>query len=118
MQHLRLECRNHKVKISSACVTSKQPSSRTLTNFSISHLNGTEKIHVVPVEAMTLSKITSNLPLRPVLLDTRWKHLDSLKLANPGFGTAGNVDLLLGADIFSHVVVHGERLAFRVHRLH
>ena len=36
-----------------------------------------------------------------------WKHLDGLKLADPGFATPGKVDILLGRDIFSCVVFHG-----------
>ena len=61
------------------------------------------------VEALILSKITSTLPLHPVSLDTKWKHLDGLELADPEFGTPGNVDLLLGADVLSHVVFHSQR---------
>ena len=91
--------------------TSNQPSSHRVTKFNIARPDGKGKI--VPVEALMLSKITSILPLRPVSLDTRWKHLESLKLADPGFGNPGNVhvDLLLGADIhvFSRVVYHGWR---------
>ena len=61
------------------------------------------------VEALILSKIMSTLPLHPVSLNAKWKHLDSLQLADPEFGTPGNVELLLGADIFSHVVFHGQQ---------
>ena len=32
-----------------------------------------------------------------------------LPLANPDYGTPGSVDLLLGADMFSRVVLHGQR---------
>ena len=39
----------------------------------------------------------------------KWRHLDSLQLANPEFDMPRNVDLLLGADIFRRVVFHGQR---------
>ena len=106
-QRLRLVRRSHSVKISGIGATSNQPSSRGVTNFSIARPD--DKGKIVPVEALILSKITSNLPLHPVSLDSKWKHLDGLQLADPEFGTPGNVDLLLGADTFSRVVLHGRR---------
>ena len=60
----------------------------------------------------------STLRLDPVSLDTKWKHLDGLQLADPEFGTTGNVDLLLGADIFSHVMFQGQRFGPSGSRLH
>ena len=106
-QRLRLVRRSHRVKISGIGATSNQPSSRGVTNFSITRPD--DKGKIVPVEALILSKITSNLPLHPVSWDSKWKHLDGLQLADPEFGTPGNVDLLLGADTFSRVVLHGRR---------
>ena len=38
-----------------------------------------------------------------------WKHLTRLSLADPDYGTPGVVDVLLGADVFSRVVLHGRR---------
>ena len=67
------------------------------------------KAKIVPVEALILSKIMSTLSLHPVSLDTKWKHLDGLQVANPEFGTPRNVVLLLGVYIFSCVVFHGWR---------
>ena len=63
------------------------------------------------VEALILSKITctSTLSLHPVSLNAKWKHLDGLQLADPEFSMPRNVDLPLGADIFSCVVFHGRR---------
>ena len=106
-RHLCLMRCNHRVKICGFGATSNQSLSRGVTNFSIAHPDGKGKI--VSVETLILSKISSTLPIRPVSLDTRWKHLDGLKLADPGFGSSGNVYLLLGADILSCVVFNGRR---------
>ncbi len=38
-----------------------------------------------------------------------WKHLSGLKLADPGFGKPGKIDILLGADVFADVLLHGRR---------
>ena len=99
---------NIRVKISGIGATSNKPSSHGGINFSNAHPD--DKGKIVAVEALILSKITSNLPIRPVSLDTKWKHLDCLQLANPGFATTGKVDLLLGTDFFSRVVLHGWRV--------
>ena len=82
MQRLRLARHNHRVKISGIGVTPNQPSSCGLPNFSIARPD--YKGRIVPVEALIPSKVTSNLSLCPVSLDTRWIHVDGLKLADPG----------------------------------
>lgn len=107
-QNLCLVCRNQSIKIPGIGGMSNQPFSRGAINFSITHPDSKGK--TVPVEALILSKITSNLlPLQSVTMDTKWKHLDGLKLADPGFGTPGNVEVLLRADIFNFVMLDSRR---------
>ena len=106
-QCLRLVCHNHSINISGIGATSNQSSSGGITNFSIARYS---KGKIVLVEALILSKSVSNLPLYLVFLNNiKWKHLDGLKLTDFGFGTPGNVYLLLGADIFSCVVFYRQR---------
>ena len=59
------------------------------------------------MEALVLPKITSVLPSHPIPFSRKWKHLMNISLADPDFDTPGNVYLLLGADIFSRVVLYG-----------
>jgi len=40
------------------------------------------------------------------LFDKSWKHLSDIPLADPTFGQPGKVDILLGVDIFTHVLLH------------
>ena len=54
------------------------------------------------VEVLVLWKIMSNIPSCSVAFNWDWKHLSNLTLANPEFGVAGNVDIFLGADVFTH----------------
>ena len=86
---------------------SNQLSSCGEANFSVAHLDNKGKI--VLLEALTLSKIMSTLPQHSFSLDPKWKHLDGLQLADPELSTPGNVDLLLGADIFNCVVFHSRQ---------
>ena len=59
---------------------------------------------------MALPKVTTKLPLLPIALDTKWKHLTSIQLGGPDVGVLGNIDILLGVDIFSCVVRQGWQL--------
>ena len=58
---------------------------------------------------IVLPQVTSNLPVNPVPKDWNWTDLEGIQLSDPGFDTPGRIDLLLGADIFSHEVLHGQR---------
>ena len=45
---------------------------------------------------------SSNLPL-----DLKWNHLTNVQLADPSFGQPGKINILLGIDVFVHVLLHG-----------
>ena len=62
------------------------------------------------MEAIVLSKATSKLPSRSVPFNEEWKHLMGLLLAYSDFEAPKIVDILLGADIFSRVVIQGPLL--------
>ena len=51
-----------------------------------------------------LPKLTTKLQALPVSLNGNWRHLSEFHLADPEFGVPGNIDLLLGVDMFSQVV--------------
>lgn len=59
------------------------------------------------MEALVLPKVTTNPPSHPVLFSHICKHLLSIHLADVNFGTPGSVDLLLGADVFNCMMLHG-----------
>lgn len=57
-------------------------------------------------EALVMSKLINNLPNSNI--DTKnWTHLHNIKLADPDFNISGPIDLLLGADIYSDVILDG-----------
>ena len=56
-----------------------------------------------------LPRITSVLPpLHPVPFDCKWKDFMDISLADSDFNTPGKVSLVLGANVFSHAVLHGQ----------
>ena len=79
--------------------------SRGLVDIEVTDVREIGKVHAV--QALVLTKITSSTPACPVSEQRNWTHLTGLSLADPDFGTPGSVDLLLGADTFSRVVLHG-----------
>ena len=74
-------------------------------NFTVKPVHSGRKMH--NIEALVLHKIMSNIPSCSVAFNKDWKHLSNLTSADPKFGVPGSVDILLGADMFSHTVLHG-----------
>ncbi|XP_075977359.1 uncharacterized protein LOC142977365 [Anticarsia gemmatalis] len=57
-------------------------------------------------EALILKKLTNNLPSSS-FEKTQWPHLENLKLADPEFNISRPVDVLLGADVYSNILLDG-----------
>ncbi|XP_045449986.1 uncharacterized protein LOC123658673 [Melitaea cinxia] len=60
---------------------------------------------VIPVDALILPKLMSKMP-NLSLPYTKWPHLKGLTLADPHFHTPQPVEMLLGADILSHILLN------------
>ena len=81
---------------------------RGAVSFAVSKLHGKGKQIQVP-HAFVLPKVTTDMPANPVGSIEKWKHLKGLDLADPEFGTPGCVDVLLGADHYGEIFLHGRR---------
>ena len=106
-QQLHLSRRRQGPAITCLGGSMPQTPSKGLVSLQITDTSQAGKIHAV--EALVLPKIASNTPSYPVSIQGNWKHLTGLSFADPEYGTPGAVDLLLGADVFSRVVLHGRR---------
>ncbi|XP_046422348.1 uncharacterized protein LOC124180644 [Neodiprion fabricii] len=60
------------------------------------------------VEALVLPRLTSYLPSFRLLVED-WPHLRGLNLADPSFAHPGQIDVILGADIYSNIIGQGVR---------
>ena len=80
---------------------------QSIANFQISstYSNGKK----FDLTAIVLPRITCNLPVSAVPFDLSWNHLSGLSLADPALGESQCVNLLLGADIFAGILLHGQR---------
>lgn len=61
---------------------------------------------ILQVDAVIVNKICDQLPCTPVCTK-EWNHVNNLCLADPLFAKPGNIDVLLGADIFSKIILNG-----------
>lgn len=57
------------------------------------------------IEAIVLRKICDNLPSAPVSCSL--PNSSNLVLADPNFAKPGAIDMLLGADLFSKILLNG-----------
>ena len=46
----------------------------------------------------------TKLPASPGLFDKNWRHVSGLCMADPNFNEPGNIDVLIGVDVFSQIV--------------
>ena len=77
-------------------------------SFTVSHVHGKgKKIHVP--HAFVLPKVTPDMPANPIGSIRKWRHLKDLDLADPEYGTPSRIDVLIGADHYGEVLLHGRR---------
>ncbi|XP_074031549.1 uncharacterized protein [Leptinotarsa decemlineata] len=58
-------------------------------------------------DAIILDKICDNFPNFRIEYKS-WNHILNLQLADPKFYCPGNIDILLGADVFSQIILNGK----------
>ncbi|XP_046601938.1 uncharacterized protein LOC124295560 [Neodiprion lecontei] len=59
-------------------------------------------------EALVLPRLTSYLPAFRLLVED-WPHLRGLNLVDPSFAHPSQIDVILGADIYSNIICQGVR---------
>ena len=106
-QTLYLPRSSQNVRISGVAGLSHGYPSQSTTSFSISSRLSEKKINVT---AIVVQRVTCDLPLYPVPFDVKWKHLTDLQFADPMFGHPGRIDVLLGVDVFTQVLLQGRRI--------
>ncbi|XP_059056265.1 uncharacterized protein LOC131850114 [Achroia grisella] len=58
------------------------------------------------VQAFVLSKVTSFLPEKQIIVDL-WSEFSNIELADPSFRKPNKIDILLGADVYSQILLDG-----------
>ena len=84
---------------------------RGMVDFRVTSLGGRGRR--LPMQAIVLHKVTSNLPSSPTPFNDSWKCLIGLELVDPDFRSPGTIDLLLGKEVFGQIVLRGQRFGPR-----
>lgn len=101
----RLNLRREKICAEIAGIgETKAVTSHSLVNFTIqpNHSSNTE----TNVTAYVLHRVT-NISPSDNIENTSWDHLSNLVLADPDYTKSGQIDILLGSDIFSKIIQTG-----------
>lgn len=106
-QSLKLPRSGQNMHISGVAGLAHSVPMQSITNFNISSIHSPHP--KFSVTAIVVPRVTRDLPLRPIALDTSWSHLVDISLADPDFGTPSKVDLLLGVDVFAEIMMQGRR---------
>lgn len=61
---------------------------------------------IINVDALILESLTK-LVINKEVFVKQWDHLKNLELADPAYGQAGKIDLLLGADVYAQIILCG-----------
>ncbi|CAF4815839.1 unnamed protein product [Pieris macdunnoughi] len=74
--------------------------------FSLSVKSRHDPKTIIRVNAYVLRSVTTLLPTTK-LSAPKWSDLETLELAESAFKTPGRIDILLGADVYSNILLHG-----------
>ena len=107
VQSLRLSRTKQKVSVSGIGGVSPDMSIQSIASFKISPI--TPKERTIDVTALIVPRVIRDLPIFPIPFDTKWTHLSNLHLADPEFGSPGRIEILLGVDIFTDVLLNGRQ---------
>ena len=68
-------------------------------------LTSLDKEYNISVDAYVLNTLTTILPAHNIICS--WPQISKLKLADPTYSTPGRIDLLLGAEVYSRILLDG-----------
>ena len=107
MQSLCLSRTKQKVSVSGIRGVSPDMSIQLIASFKISPI--TTKERTIDVTTLIVPRVVCDLPIFHISFDTKWTHLSNLHLADLEFGVPGRIEILLGVDIFTDVLLNGRR---------
>ena len=107
VQRLCLPCHRKIAQIAGVGRVAHRSLKQYVVRFSVTSAWSTGR--VIPVEAVILGKVTCDLPLHPVTMESNWCHLSGIRLADPDFRSPGRIDVLLGVDVFCSALLQGRR---------
>ena len=107
VQSLRLQRIKQGVSVSGIGGSPLEMKINTVTTFKLHPVVG--KKGSIDVTALVVPRVTSDLPTTSIPFDRKWKHLHNLRLADPDFNLPARIDVLLGIEVFTEVLLNGRR---------
>ena len=108
-QALCLPRSSQSIKISGIAGLSHRSPLHSVVDFDISSTSSpNEKLQV---SAVVVPRVTSDIPLQPIPLNSQWSHLTNLHLADPDFGRPSRIDVLLAVGVYVDVLLYGQRIS-------
>ncbi len=106
-QGLNLPRSKHKIQISGVAGITQHSATRSVAQMQVSSTG--DRTNRFSVSAVVVPRVTCDLPVQPVALDSRWSYLSDLTLTDPDFGIPGRIDVLLEMEIYSEALLNGRR---------
>ena len=106
-QSLNLSRSHQNLRISGVAGLSQQSQRQSVATFEIASVRSPRRKFAV--SAIVVPRVTCDLPLQPVHQESNWTHISDISLADPDYGIPGRVDILLGVDLYSDVLLDGRR---------
>ena len=107
VQSLHLSRTRQNISVSGIGEISPTITVQSVANIKISPMINNGKI--IDVTALVVPRVVRDLPTCPIHHDARWTHISDLRLADPEYGIPGRVEVLLGVDIFTDILLNGRR---------
>ena len=107
VQSLHLSRTRQNISVSGIGEISPTITVQSVANIKISPMITNGKI--IDVTALVVPRVVRDLPTCPIHHDARWTHISDLRLADPEYGVPGRVEVLLGVDIFTDILLDGRR---------
>lgn len=107
-QALHLPKSSQNIRISGIAGLSHSSPLHSVVNFDISSMSKPDE--KFQVSAIAVPRVTSQILLQPIPINSQWSHLTNLHLADPDFGRPSRIDILLGVDICADVLPNGRRI--------
>lgn len=106
-QSLGLQHSTRNIQISGVAGITHRSPVHSVARFEISPL--THLSERLSMEAIVVPKVTRDLPVQPIEFSLNWSHLSGLYLSDTDFGQPGKIDVLLGVNVYTEVMLQGRR---------
>ncbi len=80
----------------------RSSSTQSIVDFSVCSTHPPPR--TIGVSTVVVPRVTCDLPLHLVPFDSKWNHLNDVRLTDSRFERPGRIDLRLGVEIFTTVV--------------